>query len=76
MMGLSPVQLMIVLAIALLLFGANRLPETARGLGRGLREFRGAVTGEPLDEVARLDADAATPAAGAATTTNTERVSS
>lgn len=62
MMGLSPVQLMIVLAIALLLFGANRVPEAARGLGRGLREFRGAVAGEPFDDVPRLDGDAAPPA--------------
>ena len=47
MFGLSPVQILIVLAIALVLFGAKRLPEMARGLGRGLREFKGSVSDEP-----------------------------
>ncbi|MBY0398089.1 MAG: twin-arginine translocase TatA/TatE family subunit, partial [Thermoleophilia bacterium] len=45
MLGLSPVQILIVLAIVLLLFGARRLPDMARGLGRSLREFRGGLTG-------------------------------
>ncbi len=48
MMGLSPVQILIVLLIAVVLFGANRVPETARGLGRSLREFRGALTDDPV----------------------------
>jgi sec-independent protein translocase protein TatA len=43
----SPVQIIIVLAIALLVFGAARLPAIGRDLGRGLREFRGALTGAP-----------------------------
>jgi sec-independent protein translocase protein TatA len=33
----------IVLVVILLLFGAKRLPELARGLGKGIREFKGAV---------------------------------
>lgn len=45
MFGLSPVQILLVLAIVLLLFGARRLPDMARGLGQGLREFRGGLTG-------------------------------
>ena len=36
----SPTHLIIVLAILLLLFGAKRIPELARGLGSGLSEFR------------------------------------
>jgi sec-independent protein translocase protein TatA len=36
---LSP-QLLVVLVIALLLFGGNRIPETMRGLGKGLKEFK------------------------------------
>ena len=36
-MDFSPVQLLIVLAIILLVFGAKKLPEAARGLGRSAR---------------------------------------
>jgi sec-independent protein translocase protein TatA len=44
MMGLSPTQILIVLVLALLLFGAKRLPEMGRGLGRSLREFRAGLS--------------------------------
>jgi len=57
MMGLSPTQLLIVIVIILLLFGAKRLPEMGRGLGRSLREFRSGLSdGEASDE---QDAEAA-----------------
>ena len=36
----SPVHLLILLLIILLLFGAKRVPELARGLGRGIHEFK------------------------------------
>ncbi len=36
----GPTELIIVLAIVLLLFGAKRIPELARGLGTGIREFK------------------------------------
>ncbi|MDH3226238.1 MAG: twin-arginine translocase TatA/TatE family subunit [Thermoleophilia bacterium] len=56
-MGLSPTQLLIVIVIILLLFGAKRLPEMGRGLGRSLREFRSGLSdGEASDE---QDAEAA-----------------
>ncbi len=35
----------IIALVVLLLFGAKRLPELARGLGQGIREFKGAVDG-------------------------------
>jgi sec-independent protein translocase protein TatA len=33
-------ELLIILAIVILIFGANRLPEIGRGIGRGIRNFR------------------------------------
>jgi len=37
---ISPIQVLIVLVIALLVFGPERLPEMARGLARGIQDFR------------------------------------
>ncbi len=42
----EPLDIVLILIVAALLFGANRLPETARALGRGIREFRDAITGK------------------------------
>lgn len=63
MLGLSPVQIAIVLAIVLLIFGAERVPEIGRNLGRGLREFKGGIVGDPDDEPVRVPADTGEPAA-------------
>lgn len=43
MFDISPVQIIIVLVIALLVFGPKRLPEMGRSVGRGIREFKGAI---------------------------------
>lgn len=40
---ISGQEIFIIMAVALVLFGANRIPEIARGLGRGMREFRKAT---------------------------------
>lgn len=45
---LQPTHLLFVLVIALLVLGPKRLPEVGRSLGRGLRDFRSALsTDEP-----------------------------
>jgi sec-independent protein translocase protein TatA len=40
----SPSHLIIALAVILLLFGAKRIPELAKGLGSGIKEFRQGVS--------------------------------
>ncbi len=41
----SPTHIILLLLIALLLFGAKRLPEIGRSLGKGMREFKDSVSG-------------------------------
>jgi len=51
----NPVHIVILLGIALLLFGGKRLPEIGRSLGSGMREFKDGLTGnspaEPQPEL-------------------------
>ncbi len=44
MFGLGPMEIAIILLIVLVLFGAKRIPEVARGLGKGIREFKSATS--------------------------------
>ena len=43
--GISLPELLILLIVLLLVFGAKRLPEMGRSLGKGMREFKDSVTG-------------------------------
>ena len=45
MPSIGPMELIIVLVIALVILGPKRLPAAGRSLGQGLREFREGVTG-------------------------------
>ncbi len=45
MPSIGPMELMLVLALALLVLGPKRLPSAGRAMGRGLREFKDAIGG-------------------------------
>lgn len=66
MFDISPIQILIVLVIALLVFGPKRLPEMGRSIGRGIREFKGAILDDeprttPARPVERTEATATAP---------------
>lgn len=65
-MPIGATELIIILVIVLLLFGARRVPELGRSLGTGMREFKDSVTGkgrDDEDEPARLASGEASDAA-------------
>jgi len=51
--NIGPLEIALVLIIALVVFGPKRLPELGRSLGKGIREFRGSVSGDDDDEQER-----------------------
>jgi sec-independent protein translocase protein TatA len=53
MMGLGMPELLIIVLIILILFGARRIPELAKGLGEGIRNFK---TGMNADDSPKLEA--------------------
>jgi sec-independent protein translocase protein TatA len=63
---LQPTHLLFILVIALLVLGPKRLPEVGRSLGKGLRDFRVALSGEEPERreevVSQTAAEAAQPA--------------
>ena len=44
--NIGPLEIVVVLIIALIVFGPKRLPELGRSLGKGIREFRGSLGGD------------------------------
>ncbi len=68
MIDFSPIQILIVLVIALIVFGPKRLPEMGRSIGRGIREFRGAIMDDGSPAPARSPEPARPAAATAAPT--------
>ena len=45
--SIGPMELLVILLVALLLFGGKKIPELAKGLGQGIRNFKEAVKDEP-----------------------------
>lgn len=48
--GIGPLELIIVLVIALIVLGPKRLPEAGRSIGRGMREFKDSLSGSNHDD--------------------------
>jgi sec-independent protein translocase protein TatA len=48
--GIGPMELIVVLVIALLIFGPKKLPDLGRSVGSGMREFKNSVTGGGDDD--------------------------
>ncbi len=46
----GPLELMVILVIALIVLGPKRLPEAARSVGKGMREMKDALQGHDLDD--------------------------
>jgi sec-independent protein translocase protein TatA len=64
--NIGPLEIAIVLIIALIVFGPKRLPELGKSLGSGMREFKDSITGNKDDEdeaaeQAKLEVSAAQP---------------
>jgi sec-independent protein translocase protein TatA len=59
--GIGVWEILILLLVALLVFGPKRLPEMGRSLGRGMREFKDSITGKDEDELERTEFPPAAP---------------
>jgi sec-independent protein translocase protein TatA len=67
-------EIILLLLLALLLFGAKRLPEIGRSLGSGMREFKDSVTGKDHDDDRpELPPTTTTPTPAETTTTTSSR---
>jgi sec-independent protein translocase protein TatA len=73
MPNIGPMEIVGLLLLALLLFGAKRLPEIGRSLGTGMREFKDSVSGEKKEKAetrSELPPPAPAPEATAEDTTS------
>ena len=50
MPNVGPMELIVILAIALIVLGPKKLPEVGKSLGKGMREFKDSLSGENKDE--------------------------
>lgn len=55
MPNVGPWEIILLLLLALLLFGAKRLPEIGRSVGQGMREFKDSVSGNAKTERPELE---------------------
>jgi sec-independent protein translocase protein TatA len=52
MPNVGPLEIAVVLVIALVVFGPKRLPELGKSMGKGIREFKGSLSMDDKDEIA------------------------
>ena len=57
MPNIGPMELIVVLIVALLILGPKRLPSAGRSLGQGIREFKGSLTGSTTSASAEEPAE-------------------
>ena len=62
MPNIGPLEIVVVIVIALVVFGPKRLPELGKSMGRGIREFRSTISGKDDESKPELDAPAEGPA--------------
>ena len=53
----QPMHLLVILFIALMIFGPKKLPELGKGLGDGIRSFKSSMKDDKQDEIARESVD-------------------
>ena len=53
--SLGPMEIVAILAVVLLLFGGKKIPEVAKGLGEGIRNFKNSLKGEEQPSPATED---------------------
>jgi len=66
MPNVGPLEIAVVLVIVLIIFGPKRLPELGQSMGRGIREFKGSLSGDKdkdAPEEKRRELEASQPAA-------------
>jgi sec-independent protein translocase protein TatA len=66
MPSLGPAEILVILVVALLVFGPNKMPEIARQVGKGFREFKRVqqhLKSELRDVVSEFDAPSSAPTA-------------
>ena len=58
--GVGPMELIVVLIVALVIFGPKKLPDLGRSIGGGMREFKNSITGDDREDLPPGDPASAT----------------
>jgi len=61
--SLGPTELLLILLIVIIIFGARKLPELGKSLGEGIRNFKGSVSGKDKEKDKELPDDKSKPSA-------------